>query len=53
MYELHYQGEHIGWATITEHGCVLTCANEDLDSLTIHRIRGEVEWLVQNLQFVA
>lgn len=48
VFELRYQGETVGWATVSEHGCVLEAANEDIDGLVIHKMRGIVEWLVQD-----
>jgi len=47
VFELHYQGEVIGWATVGHDGCVLEAANEDLDALTVHHLRGVAEWLLQ------
>lgn len=53
VFELRYQGEVVGWATVSEHGCVLEPANEDLDGLVVSRMRGIVEWLVQDAAFAA
>lgn len=53
MFELRYQGEVVGWATVSAQGCVLECANEDIDQVVIHRMRGIVEWLVQDAAFAA
>lgn len=53
VFELRYQGEVVGWATVSEQGCVLECANEELDAVVIHRMRGIVEWLVQDAAFAA
>lgn len=32
VFELRYQGETVGWATLTEGGALLEPANEDLDA---------------------
>jgi hypothetical protein len=53
VFELRYLGETVGWATLSEHGCVLEAANEDTDALVVHRMRGIVEWLVQDAAFAA
>ena len=53
VYELRYQGEVIGWATVAHNGCVLEPANEDTDALPIHHLRGVVEWLIQDDRFAA
>jgi hypothetical protein len=53
VFELRYQGEVVGWAMLSEHGCVLEAANEDLDAHVVHKMRGIVEWLVQAEAFAA
>jgi hypothetical protein len=53
VFELRYQGEVVGWATVGHQGCVLECANEELDAPVVHRLRGIVEWLVQDAAFAA
>lgn len=53
VFELRYQGEVVGWAIVSAQGVVLECANEELDGLVIHRMRGIVEWLVQDAAFAA
>jgi len=53
VFELRYQGETIGWATLAHDGCVLEAANEDTDAYKIHRLRGVVEWLIQDERFAA
>lgn len=53
VFELRYLGETIGWATVTREGCVLEPANLELDGPIVHRLRGIVEWLVQDAAFAA
>lgn len=53
MFELRYMGETVGCATVSHEGCVLEPANEDTDALVVHRLRGIVEWLVQDAAFAA
>jgi hypothetical protein len=53
VFELRYMGETVGWATVTAQGCVLEPANIDLDDRVVHKLRGIVEWLVQDAAFAA
>lgn len=53
VFELRYLGETVGWATVSTQGCVLEAANEDTAALLVHRLRGIVEWLVQDAAFAA
>jgi len=53
VFELRYQGEVIGWATVGQNGCVLEAANEDTDQLPIHALRGVIEWWIQDERFAA
>lgn len=53
VFELRYQGEVVGWATVSHNGCVLECANEDLDAHVVHQLRGVIEWLIQDERFAA
>ncbi len=53
MFELRYQGETIGWATVDESGCAIEPANEELDGPLIQRMAGTLAWFIQDASFAA
>ena len=53
VFELRYQGETIGWATIDESGCAIEPANEELDGPLIQRMAGTLAWFIQDASFAA
>lgn len=53
VFELRYQGETVGWATVDETGCAIEPANEELDGPLIQRMAGTLTWFVQSGNFAA
>ena len=53
VFELRYQGETIGWATLDENGCAIEPANEELDQALVIGMAGTLTWFVQSGNFAA